>query len=226
MVNNPITVTNYVNPIDSTRKALLDEENEKIQGRRGFVFKGFKTEKERIEEYMKEKNFYYNGLSEHSLSHANKGEILNSSGILQPTMRFKPRTDLERICETINQNSFNRADKSVVDKQLRDLELNVTKVNNKIDVNAVPDYRDMQNSGYLKTENNVFGKEEERNKAKSNNRSQNMSMKVKQSNFSKKKEMNSEARNLIKDLYFKTHFKGATVIATQGKCKLFSNLFL
>lgn len=43
-----IVVKDYISPIESTRKKLMDEEYDKIQGRRGFVFKGYKTEKERI----------------------------------------------------------------------------------------------------------------------------------------------------------------------------------
>jgi hypothetical protein len=43
-----VIVKDYVSPVESTRKEFLEEGNEKIQGRRGFIFKGFKTEKERI----------------------------------------------------------------------------------------------------------------------------------------------------------------------------------
>jgi hypothetical protein len=48
MANKPIKVKTYHSPIESTRKELMDEENDKIQGRRGFILKGFKTEKQRI----------------------------------------------------------------------------------------------------------------------------------------------------------------------------------
>lgn len=45
---NPITVKNCSRRIESTRQDLMQEEEEKIKGRRGMILKGFKTEKERI----------------------------------------------------------------------------------------------------------------------------------------------------------------------------------
>ena len=45
---NPITIKDYTNSIESTRKELLQEEEGKIKGRRGMVLKGFLTEKQRI----------------------------------------------------------------------------------------------------------------------------------------------------------------------------------
>jgi len=48
MVHSPIQIQQFVSPVESTRKQLIEEENDKIKGGRGFVFKGFKTEKQRI----------------------------------------------------------------------------------------------------------------------------------------------------------------------------------
>lgn len=219
MVSNPIQVTNYENPIETTRKKLLDDENEKIQGNRGFIFKGYKTEKERIEEYMKNKNFYFHSLNESQLnySHSKIENLNNTSGIKQPNMRFKPRTDLERIYETINQNTYNRADKNILDKQLRDLDLNVTKVHSKREEEIIPDYKDSSNYIYMRTIPNFEnGDDSRQNITKRPKVNKNKSNKIKNL-YNKKKEINSEARNLIKDFYIKTHFKGATVIASQGK---------
>jgi len=48
MAHAPIQINEFISPIESTRKQLIDEENEKIMGRRGIILKGFKTEKQRI----------------------------------------------------------------------------------------------------------------------------------------------------------------------------------
>jgi hypothetical protein len=48
MAHAPIQIHEFISPIESTRKQLIDEENEKIKGRRGIILKGFKTEKQRI----------------------------------------------------------------------------------------------------------------------------------------------------------------------------------
>ena len=42
-------------------------------------------------------------------------------------MRFKPRTDIERIIETVNTHSWGRIGRSILYKQLKELELNVPK---------------------------------------------------------------------------------------------------
>lgn len=48
MAKKPKELKDYKGPIENTREIMLREEDDKIQGRRGFVFKGYKTEKERI----------------------------------------------------------------------------------------------------------------------------------------------------------------------------------
>ena len=46
--NNPIKIKDYSNPVETSRKVLMQEECEKIIGRKGFIFKGFLTEKEKL----------------------------------------------------------------------------------------------------------------------------------------------------------------------------------
>jgi hypothetical protein len=48
MASHPRRIKDYMNPVESTRAELMKENDPKIQGRKGFIFKGFITEKERI----------------------------------------------------------------------------------------------------------------------------------------------------------------------------------
>lgn len=49
LVKNPIIIQDFSSPIMTTRKQLINEENKKQeQPKKGFVFRGFLTEKERI----------------------------------------------------------------------------------------------------------------------------------------------------------------------------------
>ena len=50
---------------------------------------------------------------------------------LQPIMKFKPRTDLERIFDSVNLNYYGRIDRNLVNQQLKSLGL-VTVYNKKI----------------------------------------------------------------------------------------------
>lgn len=49
MVQEPIKIKDYVNPVESARQLLMNETNNKDMAKtKGFIFKGYKTEKERI----------------------------------------------------------------------------------------------------------------------------------------------------------------------------------
>lgn len=50
--------------------------------------------------------------------------------LIQPNMRFRARTDLERIYDAVNGYSLGRASKWILNRQLKDLDLN-TAVNTK-----------------------------------------------------------------------------------------------
>lgn len=56
------------------------------------------------------------------LNHSQSTPMIDT-GCYQPHMRFKPRTDLERIYESINLNFHGRADKDVITRQLKNLDL-------------------------------------------------------------------------------------------------------
>ena len=60
----------------------------------------------------------------------NKNYSTNLEKYLQPIMKFKPRTDLERIFDTINLNYYGKIDRYLVNEQLKSLGL-VTVYNKK-----------------------------------------------------------------------------------------------
>lgn len=220
MAASPIKIKDYKNQIYSSRKELLDEENDKIIGNKGFVFKKFKTERQRIEELMEERETIYIkenmlqlALAERKLAleygHNNSGN--NSSrrensnigtNIIQPTMRFKARTDLERIFDSINLNSYGRVDREILEKQLRNLELNVSKKAIKDDdlEEEIPDYWTSSVKRRQKQMENDKLREERRKMLEEKSKKRK----------ARKKVDNSLSRHFMSDLHMKTHFKGAT----------------
>lgn len=49
MVNNPLIIRDYDNPIETTRKQFMDEMSRQIEGgRKRLIFNKFTTEKERV----------------------------------------------------------------------------------------------------------------------------------------------------------------------------------
>ena len=104
-------------PIDNTREQYLFENEKLILGRHGFVFREYPTLKERIQENLREKELNKKLLKykltrnkslENILPRTTHNTRLNESKselniLSQPILRFKNRTDLERICDTIQQ---------------------------------------------------------------------------------------------------------------------------
>ena len=119
--------------------------------------KPFVTDKARIEKYLKsheeeQKKYQKNKITiecdDKTLNTNNKNDkrcfseikklnknsssssLINMENYLQPIMKFKPRTDLERIFDTINLNYYGKIDKNLVNEQLKSLGL-VTVYNKK-----------------------------------------------------------------------------------------------
>jgi hypothetical protein len=202
MVNSPIKVKEFINPIISSRHELLKEEDEKITGRRGIILKGFQTEKQRIQEHLNNLNFIFQGGNNNDI--IPEKHIIDNEGIIrQPEMRFKPRTDLERVYDEVNKINMGRISKFVIDKQLRELDLNTVKRSNTNAMeciefkNNLPMIDKMKNSRIITNENEL----------------EKVDKNSKCTIEEKKKKMNQDSKNMISELHEKTHFKGASEIA-------------
>jgi hypothetical protein len=118
MTHRPIVIKDVVSQINNTRQVLFDEKSHMINQQ--FSFKRFRTEKDRIKELLSEKE----QIESYNTKNLGKNK---DTGFLQPTMRFKPRTDIERVVEAANKYSFGRISKEVVNQHLKKLELNSPK---------------------------------------------------------------------------------------------------
>jgi len=65
---------------------------------------------------------------------------------IQPNMRFRARTDLERIYDAVNGYSLGRASKWIINKQLKELDLyTAVKTNNKRESQDIDSFNQTQN---------------------------------------------------------------------------------
>jgi hypothetical protein len=244
MVSKPIKIKDYMHPIENVRFELMKESEDKIQGRKGFIFKGFVTEKARIEQYLAEKSKYAVIEEKSRISSPNPNEkSKRKSGLdskysyVQPQMRFKPRTELERIFDAINEYSYGRVSKDVINKQLRKLDLNNVKKfknanfedemeeeNDKIlytlrekrkqqvaEINLdklIKEKERQENMGKIDEENQIINDEDVSCNGSSLFRDK----------FKSKRKMvdNSAAKNLMKEYHYKTHFKAASQVAARN----------
>lgn len=109
-LNGPnVTIKDYKSAVQNSRMAYLEETSDKIKGRKGFLFGGFKSEKQRIKETVKLNEMLYGTLNSQKTNDEiekenkrKKNMFKKHKNFSQPQMRYKPRTDLERIFELIN----------------------------------------------------------------------------------------------------------------------------
>jgi len=204
MTTSPIVVKDETHMIVNPRQILLEEGIDKIRGGKGMILKGFKTEKTRVEEHLRNINFYYPKEEEkHSFSPKESENVK----IQQPVFRFKPRTDMERIFDEINRNSFRKIDKNIIDQQIKTIDKILQKPQTE-NSNDIPDYRDApkledeyDDFDYLGVKGHVDPKEERKR------------LELEKKNKlikSRKKDLNSNAKYLMKEFHNKTHFKGVT----------------
>lgn len=140
---------------------------------------------------------------------------MQTSSILQPIMRFTPRTDLERVYDSIIKNNFTRKiDKTIIEKQLKDLEFNFSKNLNMPNEDEEIDEFDLNNTSRKDFKKRKNSYDEKKPKIQNKNEILNKNKKPPTKKF-KKRVINNEAKNLMKDFHLKTHFKGASVIAYQ-----------
>ena len=199
MISSPVKIKDMPNKIETTRAELMEEESGKIIGRKGMIFNSFQTEKQRLDDYMTKMNFTkaYNNRArkEHDLiTEKERQEHLKS--IIQPKMRFKARTDLERIFDIINKNSFGKMNKNVLDTNLKNLDP---------DIERKKVQKKLKEEGNIDADNNKLGVKLEKKKLKNNPNVIQVRNRMKTRYVD-----NTGAKLLMKDLYNKTHLKAAS----------------
>lgn len=228
-----------------------------------FTFKKFLTDKQRVEELNKKTNsaFYksaYNSIGSAAADNSsNRSTAYNDNFFsksiasntarttniyMQPTMRFKARTDLERIFDVINDYNFGSADRAIVEKQLKSLNLNQFKkfgpmdnvisyshIDNKLRVNEtvlrylIEERKKMeknhQNEEILNTINKIIKinekllLQENTEKEKAKLEEKNYNQALENKFYRKKLLNNQYAKKMMKNYHVKTHFQAANVFS-------------
>ena len=144
----------------------------------------------------------------------------NDKLISQPTMRYKPRTDLERVYDALNTYNFNTVEKSrdIIERQLKSINL----YDYKRPGDSLNNEDKMGKENYIKnynTRSNLVSKSV-RNGTKKRPfdlyKKSTLYYNPKNYEFKpwqRKEDLNNEAYNLLSPYHYKTHFKAAEEIA-------------
>ena len=154
--------------------------------------------------------------------------IIKNDLIMQPQMRFKPRTDLERVYDSLNGYHYAENEKQVIERQLRSIHLYDYKTpldlyknteNHKINLNT-------KNYDLLsKTTGNPLDFSEKKDKKNYNNKKSSYQklyftpMKTSENvkPWERRIDLNNEAQELLKPYHYKMHFKAAKEIASNTR---------
>ena len=151
--------------------------------------------------------------------------ILKNDLIIQPEMRFKPRTDLERVYDMINGYKYGLAKRDILDKQLKNVGLNKYQNSNelkrrilkKININNSPSESENE------SDNDKTNTNSEIHKLKQNKKSRlyynPKSVDYKDKPWMKRTDLNADAYKILDSYHYKTHFKAAEEIA-ENKMKI------
>lgn len=200
---NPIIIHDPPTPINCRQINNFSNKsfNQNNNCNKNFIFGGFMTDRKRIELLNEEKNLIKKYEEKIMKSKKSKAEQKSDEKIIvQPRMRFKPRTELERIIEMMDLlGNKNKKFNKIIFEQLQKLD--------KLDINAMKNY-----SGFRKfkkmfknqKDNNFdtpstsknIEKDEEMNKKENNGKKDNNSNVNKKNNDSNN---DNEEKNKNKD---------------------------
>ena len=170
-----------------------------------------------------------------SIEKKKMNELIKRNLIYQPQMRFKARTDLERVYDNLNSKSLNEKDKHIIEKQLTTINLykykkpkDLLKIQKKNNSNE-EDETKLEDKKYnilpnplieeLKKEHEkadkekiLYGKPKLYYEPKNNNKKL----------WARKDNLNNEAKKLLSSYYYKTHFKATEEVQFNVKNKYHS----
>ena len=156
-------------------------------------------------------------------------DLVKKDSILQPQMRFRARTDLERIYDALNGDYMRKGDREVIERQLKNINLYNYKKPKEIlreDAEDNDDYYQIKNinesqsvSQHKKGIRNIYRPAHIYYDAGINNRKK----------WARKDNLNTEAKEILNSYHIKTHFKAAEEVAEYNsptKKKLNESCFL
>ena len=229
--NPHVEIKNPPKPINNSREQYLFENEKLILGRPGFIFRIYPTLQERLQEKLKEEKYYKiknnnnNRLSRNNslgklaskniISNTNKNNSqifsnkTQSDIISQPILRFKNRTDLERICDTIQPYVPPQEQEAL--KEIRSRHVHSIDFPKGILYRgSIQNLKNFKKNIKSHSTNNINDENNFLDENNENNRKPEIY-------FTRLQRLNVEAKKIRSNLHFKTHFKGVESVFINPK---------
>ena len=277
---NQIVLTDRTEKIDNARTEMIKENSLK----KPFIFKGYTTELDRINEAEKNNKLLYNlpdypdrnsikarkisppqkinfhpelppkkllqntnnflansvdkiklnGCRRISIREKNQiNDLIKKKAILQPQMRFRARTDLERVYDSLNGKYIEEPERDIIERQLKNIDLFDYKKPKELLKEEIKNKKKSPSEKIINKSANVGQTQksfEEINDIKSVYGPSNIYFEPSNNDkksWSRKNNLNKEARNFLNIYHQKTHFKATKEIAAyKAKNKIKDTCFL
>jgi len=117
MAQTPIIIKKANDKFSTTREEFLAKTSNHILDKKGFTFKYYKTDRERINQMIKDKKESDKYIPKSTKS---KRKIIDwgENKLVQPSMRFTARCDLERVFDVLQQREFISNQQKLVKDQM------------------------------------------------------------------------------------------------------------
>ncbi len=137
--------------------------------------------------------------------------------ISQPTMRYKPRTDLERVYDVLNTYHCDEKPRDIIERQLKSINLYNYKKPSTVSTNSLGktdnDYKKNHHSNYLVPRSLRKNKKKKRFDLYKSNKLYYNPKNDEYKPWQRREDLNNEAYGLLSSYHYKTHFKAAEEIA-------------
>ena len=167
MAEKPIILKNNINKNITTREDLYNSTSNKILDKKGFLFKSYKSDKERINELLKNKEILDKFLDENKNNkkkHQKFIEKLKKKYFIQPSMHFRKRTGLEKIYDLFKKKHHLNNEQKILYDQLIKMGLihsNLVKYENENENDD--NYENLLHLGNANSSNNIFNNKNKKN---------------------------------------------------------------
>ena len=144
-----------------------------------------------------------------------KNIINTKTTISQPTMRYKPRTDLERVYDALNGYNYDQASRDIIERQLKSINLYDFKKNITLNEPGKGEGRPIfKRQRFLSKSLQRKGKKRKNVNSlyKMNNVYYNPNKSIYKP-WQRREDLNTEAYGFLSSYHYKTHFKAAEEIA-------------
>ena len=239
MAETPIIIKKNNDKFSTSREEFLAKTSNNILDKKGFIFKSYKTDRERINQMIKDKKDLDKYIPK-NIKPKQKIKDWNENKLIQPSMRFTARCDLERVFDVLKQRELLFTEQKIVNDQMTKMGFSSHNIDEYDETDSDNSNTHKDNNYNIINEYKYLNEKEKEQKMRHNKIIQdrkamiarrhlylgiNLDNKNKNKKDNKNNTGNHYAKQLREELYRKTHFKAMENLTMFKTSTMNHNLF-